>query len=232
MGTTLASAIMATATKILQEENEADADRRWDDAWLFSGVNHGTREICFLKPDAYVVSGAVKLAAGTWQTLPANGVCLFRLSHNMGTAGTTAGRLITKVNLEKLQAYNPFFAAMDAAADVRHYSYDDVTPKIFAVIPPQPVASQGYVWMQYGGLPADLVKPPASYDVAIAIGDEFVNALTYFAVYWAYVKDADFSPGARERAQHWYQLFLALVGRKEQVEAGAVAPPASQHIID
>lgn len=228
MGTILASAIMAAAAGILQDEGYD----RFTEAWLFSGINYGQREICFYKPDANVVSGAVKLAAGTWQSLPASGLSLLRISHNMGTAGTAPGRLVTKVDLEKLLAWNPFFAAMDASAEVRHYAYDDKTPKQFAVVPPQPSSNQGYVYMQYGGLPSDLIKPVDSYAVAINLGDEFANALTYFAVYWAYIKDADFSPGARERATQWYQLFLAQLGRKEQVEAGAVEPSAEQHRIE
>jgi hypothetical protein len=229
MGTILASAIIAAASGILQDEGFD----RFTEAWLFSGINYGQREICFYKLDANVVSASVKLVAGTWQSLPAAGLSLLRISHNMGTgSGVTPGRLITKVDLEKLQMWNPFFAAMDASAEVRHYAYDDKIPKQFAVVPPQPAASQGYIYMQYGALPADLVKPAESYAVAINLGDEFVNSLTYFAVYWAYVKDADFSPGARERATQWYQLFLAQLGRKEQVEAGAVEPSAEQHRIE
>lgn len=226
MGTIYASAIMAAATAILQEENEEAAERRFTDAWLFEGVSYGQREICNLKPDAYVVSGAVKLAAGTWQEIPAAAQMLLRISHNMGTSGTTPGRLITKVDLEKLETWNPYFAAIEASTAVRHYAYDDRTPRQFAVIPPQPAADQGYVFMQYAGIPAALVKPADSYDVAITLGDEYANALTYFCCYWAYIKDADFSAGARARAQIWYQLFMALLGRKEQLEASAGEPPA------
>jgi hypothetical protein len=227
MGTILASKIMADAAGILQDEGFD----RYTEPWLFTGINNGQREICFLKPDAYPVSGPVKLAAGTFQDLPAGALCLFRISHNMGTDGITAGRLITKVNLEKMGAYNPFFAAMDASAEVRHYAYDEKIPKQFAVIPPQPAASQGYVHMVYGGLPADLVKPAGSYDVAINIADEYANPLTYFAVYWSYAKDSDFSAGARERATAWYELFQAMLGIKNRVEAEAVEPDAEQHEI-
>ncbi len=80
MGTILASAIMATASGFLHDEGYD----RWTEEWLFSGVNHGQREICALKPDANLVSGAVQLAAGTYQSLPAGGLVLLRISHNMG----------------------------------------------------------------------------------------------------------------------------------------------------
>ena len=229
MGTVLASTIMAAATGILQEENTEAAERRWTDAWLFDGVNRGQREACFIKPDTYVLSGAVKLAAGTWQDLAAGELALLRISHNMGTDGLTAGKLITKVDLDKILAWNPHFAAMDSSATVRHYAYDDRTPKQFAVIPPQPAASQGYVWMQRGGLAPDMVKPVGSYDVVINLGDEYANALTYYTVFWAYAKDSDFSPSARERASAWYQVFAGLLGKKEQVEAEAVDRSAEQH---
>ena len=168
MGTVLASAIISAASGILQDEGFD----RFTEAWLFSGINYGQREICFYKLDANVISGAVKLAAGSWQSLPAGGLSLLRISHNMGLAGTTPGRLITKVDLEKLQMWNPFFAAMDVSAEVRHYAYDDKIPKQFVVVPPQPPSTaQGYVYMQYGALPADLVKPVDSYAVAINLGD-------------------------------------------------------------
>lgn len=224
MGTILASKIMSDAAGILQDEGYV----RWTEAWLFTGVNNGQREICFLKPDAYPVKGAVQLAEGTFQDLPSGGLCLLRISHNMGTDGLTPGRLITKVDLEKMGAYNPFFAAMDASAEVRHYAYDDKIPKQFAVIPPQPSISQGYVYMVYGGIPADLVDP-GSYAVAITLGDEYANALTYFCLYWCYAKDADFSAGAKERATAWYSLFQELLGVKDRVEANAVEPSAEQH---
>jgi hypothetical protein len=227
MGTVLASSIMAAAAGILQDEGFV----RFTEAWLFTGINYGQREVCDAKPDANPVSGAVKLAAGTFQALPAGGLLLLRISHNMGTDGLTPGRLITKVDLEKLGAYNPFFAAMDAAAEARHYAYDDKTPKQFAVIPPQPATGQGYVYMTYGAMPADLVKPAGSYDVAINLGDEYANALTYFAVYWGYAKDADFSPGARDRAMAWYELFLRTLGVKQGAESEAVEPDAEQHEI-
>jgi hypothetical protein len=227
MGTILASAIMEAAAGILHDEGYD----RFTREWLFSGINYGQRELCTHKPDANPVTGAVQLSAGTFQALPAAGLVLLRISHNMGTDGITPGRLITKVDLEKMGAYNPFFASMDASAEVRHYAYDDKIPKQFAVIPPQPASSCGYVFMTYGGLPADLVKPAESYDVAINIGDEYANALTYFDIYWAYAKDADFSAGARERAVAWYQLFLGLLGVKEKVEAEAVEPNAAQHEI-
>lgn len=227
MGTILASAIMETAAGFMHDEGYD----RWTEAWLFSGINHGQREICILKPDANPVAGAVQLAAGTYQNLPSSGLVLLRISHNMGTDGTTAGRLITKVNLEKMGAYNPFFASMDASAEVRHYAYDDKTPKQFAVIPPQPASGQGYVYMVYGGLAADLVKPAGSYDVAINLGDEYTNALVEFCCYWSYAKDADFSPGARERALAWYQKFRGSIGVQEQSEAAAVEPDAEQHEI-
>jgi hypothetical protein len=227
MGTILASAIMEAAAGILQDEGFV----RFTEDWLFKGVNYGQREICLVKPDANPVSGAVQLAAGTYQSLPSKGLVLLRVSHNMGTGGTTAGRLITKVDLQKMGAYNPFFAGMDAAAEVRHYAYDDKIPKQFAVIPPQPSSGQGYVYMTYGRLPDDLVKPVDSYDVVINLGDEHANALTYYDVYWAYAKDADFSPGARERAVAWYQLFRGLLGVQDQSEAAAVEPDAEQHNI-
>lgn len=226
MGTILASAIIETAAGFLHDEGYD----RWTEEWLFSGINHGQREICFLKPDAYPVNGAVQLAEGTFQDLPSGGLCLLRISHNMGTDGLTPGRLITKVNLEKMGAYNPFFAAMDASAEVRHYAYDDKIPKQFAVIPPQPSSGQGYVYMVYGGLPADLVDP-GSYAVAITLGDEFANALTYFCLYWSYAKDSDFSPGSKERATAWYSLFKGILGVKDEVEAEAVEPNAAQHEI-
>jgi hypothetical protein len=217
---------MATASGFLHDEGYD----RWTEEWLFSGVNHGQREICALKPDANLVSGAVQLAAGTYQSLPAGGLVLLRISHNMGADGLTPGRLVTKVNLEKMGAYNPFFAAMDASAEARHYAYDDKIPKQFAVIPPQPSSAQGYVYMTYGALPSDLVNP-GSYAVAIGIGDEHANALTEFCCYWSYAKDADFSAGARERALAWYSKFQSSIGIAERVEADAVAPDAAQHDI-
>ena len=59
MGTVLASAIISAAAGILQDEGFD----RFTEAWLFSGINYGQREICFYKLDANVVGAAVKSAA-------------------------------------------------------------------------------------------------------------------------------------------------------------------------
>jgi hypothetical protein len=225
MGTKLASAIMGTVAGILQDE----AFDRWTEAVLFEGLNYGQREIVLLKPDANRVSGAVKLGAGINQALPADGVSLFSISHNMGTSGTAPGRVITQVALSKLIAYNPYLAASATSTEVRHYAYDDHDPLAFTVFPPQPASGQGYVFMIYSGAPAEMVKPAGSYDVAINLPDVYVNPLTYFALYWAYIKDSDFSPTSAARAEKWYQLFMALLSRKEQAEVDEAGVPAAQH---
>lgn len=225
MGTILASAIMATAAGILHDEGF----ERWTEAVLFEGLNYAQREIVFVKPDTNPVAGAVKLAAGGEQAIPAGGVALLRISHNMGTDGTTPGKHISKVAREKLEAYNPYFAAAEASAAVKHYTSDDQTPTMFTVVPPQPSASQGYVWMVYADTPDDMVKPAGDYAVAINLPDVYANVMLYFALYWAYQRDADFSPASAARARDYYQLFLALLGKKDQAEAVGEPLPAARH---
>lgn len=241
MGTVLASAIMDVAAQMLHDEQENIATNpifaeqntvRWTRSWMFSGINYGQREICLLKPSAYTVAASVRLAAGTYQDLPAAATGLIKISHNMGTDGATPGRLITKVDLEKLGAYNPYFTALPTRSEVRHYAYDPKSPRQFVVIPPQPATSRGYVYMIYPSMPADIATPPGiepDYDVAITLGDEYVNALTYYLLYWCYTKDADFSPSARERAVAWYNVFAENVLQKQRGEAQMIDPNAAQH---
>lgn len=226
MGTILASAIMTEAGRALHDEGFD----RWTRALLFAALNLGQREVVFLKPDTNAQSAAVKLAAGAVQALPAGGVGLIRITHNMGIDGLTPGRAVTPITVEKLAAWQPFYAAADASAEVKHYSWDAADPTRFTVFPPQPAAGQGYVQMVYGATPADMVAPgPTDYDVAINIADVYANLLLYFALYWAFSVDADHSAGAAARAVHYYQLLLALLGRKDVIEAGLGPLPAAQH---
>ena len=141
MGTITSLSVIVKAQKVLQDATGI----RWDNAELLGWLNSAQREIVLYKPNANATGKAVKLAAGTRQALPTDGVQLIDVVRNMGTSGTTPGRAVRQIERETLDAVNPDWHASSASATAKHFIYNILDPKAFYVYPPQPATNQGYV---------------------------------------------------------------------------------------
>ncbi len=212
MGTIIARAVIEKAQIILQDTTGV----RWpSDTELLGWLNDGQREVMVFKPNANVRNVAVRLAAGTKQQLPADGVQLIDVVRNMGTNGTTPGRAVRIVMREILDAQVPNWHAATADAAVKHYTYTVLDPKTFYVYPPQPASNQGYVELAYGAAPAD-----ATINGAITLDDIYQNVLVDYILYRAYSKDTEYAADQNRAATHQNAYIAALTG-KAKVEAGA-----------
>jgi hypothetical protein len=188
------------------------ANIRWTRAELLSWLNDGMRQIVLIQPSATSTTAAVKLAAGTRQTLPSGGWLLLQMYRNMGTSGSTPGRAIRLVSRELLDNFNPDWHTAAAAAEVRNYIYDTQDQTAFYVYPPN--TGTQYIEMNYSAQPTDL----ADENNVIPIFDIYQSALTDYILYRACSKDAEYAPGL-QLAQGYMATFVAAVQGKAGTEA-------------
>ena len=201
------STIITRANDILQ-----DTGVRWTEAEMLRWASDGQREIALARPEASVTNASIQMAANTTkQTLPAGAVRLIDIVRNMGAGGSTAGRAIRFVNREILDAQTPDWHTATAAAEIKHFVFDNRDPRTYYVYP-QP-ASALYVEAIYQTSPTDL----ASAATSIAVPDLFLGALLDYMLYRAYSKDAEYA-GNGQRALAHRQAFDAALGTKGSVD--------------
>lgn len=211
MGTILASSIVAKAGIALNDI----AAVRWTTAELLGYLNEGQRAILTYKSNAYVVTRSVQLVAGTRQALPADGVQLFDVVRNMGAGGAVPGRAIRITKREMLDAQVPNWHSSTPSNVVRHYTYEEASPRIFYVYPPQPSVTPGYVEMVFGAMP-----PAVAANDPIAVDDIFEMPLLDFVLYRAWMKDSEFGADS-SRSSAYLQAFINALTGKAKNESGA-----------
>ncbi len=189
---------------------------RWAEAELLGWFNDAQREIVMLRPDTYAQSVSHPLVNGTRQVIPAAGYQLIKVVRNMGSNGTTPGRVVRKVPEEQLDASTPDWHAATPAAVTLHYTFDPRQPRVFYVYPP--AIASNTVELVYSAAPPPLA---AKTDVQI-LDDVYANPLLDYVLYRAYSKDAESTSNAQRALAH-YQAFAASIGNKAQADAAGVA---------
>ena len=211
MSTITAQSVVDKVQVILQDTTGV----RWPDSELIDWLNDGQREIVLYKPNAFIKNLAVRMAGGTKQSLPADGVQLIDVVRNMGTNGTTPGRAVRITMREVLDSQLPDWHSETPSSVVKHYVYSLLDPKNFYVYPPQPAAGQGYVELVYGASPADTTLAGT-----ITLDDIYQNVLVDYILYRAYSKDTEYAADQNRAATHQNAYIAALTG-KAKVEVGA-----------
>jgi hypothetical protein len=180
-------------------------------------VNDAQREIALFKPDASAQNETITLVAGTKQSIPSNGNRLLGVVRNMSAAsGGTGARSIRLVEREVLDAQTPTWhdptSTGDAAhsAVVKHYVYDDSNPRNFYVYPG--VSGNAYVEIIYSGNPSTVAQADN-----LTVPDIYANSVYNYVLYSCYMKDAEYT-GNSQRAGNHYQLFMAAVTGKSQLD--------------
>jgi hypothetical protein len=208
MATITVASILTKVSTILQDPSNV----RWSTDELILWLNDAQRELVLYKPNAYVISTAVKCGAGTKQSIPATAVSLVDIVRNMGTNGTTPGNAIRAVSREILDTQVPNWHAVTPSAVAKHFVYTPLDTKNFYIYPPQPAANQGYVEMVYVALPTDAVSGGV-----ITVDDIYVTALISYILFRAYSKDAEYANNATLAATY-YQQFQGLMQGKISAE--------------
>lgn len=185
---------------------------RWSAADLCTFGSYAETAIVLRKPDAYVKNLAFILVAGTKQTI-SDAILIFDIFRNMGTAGTTPGTVITKVEKGVMDAVLPSWHTADASATVKHWMYDPDDPQTFLVYPPQPTSGFGYVDGKWSAFP-----PAITVGSNITLDDIYREPILDYILFRAYSVDGALAPNAAQRATAHAQLFLNSIGSKESIE--------------
>lgn len=190
-----------------------DSDKStWSDADLAGYVSEGQRQTCFVKPDAYVTNGPMALVAGTFQTIPSDGVALFDVVSNAAD-----GSIITQVDKELLDANNRAWRGAAGSAVIEHYTADPRSPRYFSVSPPALAGTT--VNIVYGAVP-----PVCTYADNIALPDSYEAALRVYCMAVAYQKNTKRQDLAK--SQMLMNDWRMSLGQKAQAQI-AVAPAVS-----
>lgn len=192
----LASSIV---TRVREQLIDTGTPPRWSDAELLRFLSDGQKTIVALAPAASAVIASHQLAAGTRQSIPVDGYMLLTIFRNMGTNGSTPGRVCRIVSRELLDAVDPDWHVATASAVVKNYIFDPATSDVFYVYPPN--TGTGYVEMSYSVSPTELT----SLSDELIVDELYSPALADYVMFRAHQKDSDFSAG-----QSLAQTYLAL----------------------
>lgn len=199
---------------------------RWPQTELVLWINDAQREVALLKPDAMSNTAIVTLDAGTKQSIPADGNRLLKVVRNMTQNANDntlydGKRSIRLVDGDILDSQTPDWhdstVGGDAAhgGEVKHYIYNEESPRTYYVYPGVSSASTVYLEIMYSKNPAVLATITGS--TTLSVPDIFGNAVMNYVLYMAYMKDSEYA-GNQQRAANHYQLFSASVTGKAQID--------------
>jgi len=184
-------------------------DRVSESTWI-KYLNAAVRTLILVRPDAGAVTEPVLLSAGIKQTLPTAALRLLDISRNLGTAGVTAGGIITPCDRAHIDYSNLLWPGSTGDTAIENFSYDANVPRIFYVTPPVSDTITVYVEMSTSQLPTAMTTT-SSDD---GIEDVFFEAIIQFLLYRAF--SADDEAVEFTKAQTAFQNFMSLLGVESQ----------------
>lgn len=196
---------------------------RWTQRELVSALNDGQKAIAKYMPSSCSRVDAVKLSAGTKQSIEAilaanikpgdgssaanvNGHYLQSVLRNMGTDGLTPGKAIRIADREVLDVNTPDWHTQTGAS-VSIYTFDPRFPKVFYVSPGVPSNTTVWVELSFLANPVE-INPSGSYGMdgtdttKISVDDKYVDDLVNYVLARAYMKDAEFAGNGGLAATH------------------------------
>mgnify|MGYP001090395433 CR=1 FL=1 len=171
--TRTAGEIIEQAHLILQDDGT-----RWSPAELYLWIDEAQRFVAKVVPEALAAQATVTLATGAEQTLPDDGVFLFRVLHD------GSGYIPRQTTKRGMDVISPNWHKETASSSIRQYMMDDYEPRRYWVYPPNNGAS---ATIEYQRKPAPIVGDTT----ALSCADHFFTAVLDYVLYRAYDKDAE-----------------------------------------
>lgn len=187
---------------------DTDYDRIPSATWI-KYLNAAIRTLILVRPDAGATTESVLLAAGIKQSLPTAALRLLDITRNMGTDGSTAGKIVTPSKRAHIDYSNLLWPAGTGETYIENFSYDANVPDIYYVTPPVHDTTQVYIEMSSSQLPTTIT---ATGDT-MTVNDIFFEPIVQYMLYKAY--SADDEGVEFEKAQSFIGNFFSLL----QVEA-------------
>lgn len=173
-----------------------DVDKvRWQDAELFLWIGSAYREVVSVNPSVGAKVSTFSLTAGTFQTLPADGISLIDITRNL----TGAKMPVHEIERKVLDNQYPTWHGDASTGQIKCYVYDPAAPNQFWVWPQ--AATGMTVELVYAAIPT---RPTALTD-SIAINDAYSGLIIDYLLYRAYSKDG--GSGDMNLAQAYRQSF-------------------------
>lgn len=187
---------------------------RWPINELVRYLNDGQREVVMYRPDSMVTNATLVCAAGSKQTLPANGAKLIEVIRNAFTGSGATKKAVRLTNREILDAQIPGWHNLTGANEVVHYMYDPRDPRVFYVYPPANTSAR--LDIVYAAYPTPITEPADGATLSAVTGDItlpdiYGNAVQDYVLYRAYMKDSEYA-GNAQRAQAHYAAFANAMG--------------------
>lgn len=234
MGTTLIRDIFYRTSSQLNDLSPQFT--RWKQREMVDACNDGQRAIAKYIPSSSARVDAVKLVAGSKQSIerilaasiiPGDGSTPADVSgtyfqspiRNMGANGTTPGPVIRVIDREVLDTTTPNWhvASGGTYGGVRGVVFDPRFPKVFYAWPPVPAATDW--WIEQSMLADPVLIPHAnegvyawegSSTVNISIDDKYVDDLVNYIMARAFMKDAEWAANPA-MAQNYTALFTGSI---------------------
>ena len=222
-------AVLTRAGDLIQDATNV----RWPIEELLRYLNDGRREVAIARPDLYAKSAVVTLVNGTKQEVPAEASRLIDAVRNVNV-DSSPGRAVRIVEREVLDAQRPDWHS-EATGPVKHFMFDERTPKVFYVYPP--AVSGAKLEIAYSQSPQELLVANIATDQLTA-EDIYTGALVDYVCYRAFSKDAEYAGNQQRALSHYQQFSNALgIGVRSTVavspnvsNVGGVPPRAAQGV--
>lgn len=221
MGSIVVSAVIDKAATVLFDVNNV----KWGRSELLKWFNDAQRALVSLVPEASAVTANLQLTSGARQSLPSGANQLLEVVRNMGTNGSTAGRMVKRVDRAVFDETNPTWYSDSSNVVTTMYMYNLRDRSKFYVYPPSP--GTNYLEIIYSATPTELAE-----NATITVDDIWVPALLDYMLWRAHSKDANFADA--NKAQTYFQSYSMYVkgqaadAAKLASEMGQVATVTSQ----
>lgn len=197
--------------------NDSDAVE-WTRAEMLVYLNSAEKDICMMDRKAFVQVSAVQLAPGTLQTVPSDGLGLFRLTRNMGVDGLTPGHIITEMPLAVMDTDETWHTSV-ADIVVQHFIRIPQDDSRFYVYPPVHAMTDVYAEISYPATPPEIVVTDwVAGLITINLPDIYADALFYLMVFKACDRLKNNIEGMAGKAQAALSMAVQLVTGKSSAD--------------
>lgn len=184
----------------------------WTDTNAVEYVNNATFALMTFRPHAFAVNAARVLVAGSKQTLPANTYMLLDLIRNMGSDGSTEGKIITLVPRWQIDMLNQHWHKGTGKQYAEHYSYEPEKDKQTYYVFPPVSTTVYYVEENLAQYPTRVTVANQATNITLDQGYEpFIKEWVYYEAY-----NKETNVGSHQQAMQHLQNAGMLIGVKVQ----------------
>ena len=207
----MSTALTALFSEV-QTELQDPSGIRWTTAELIAYYNEALIVTVTERPDTNAQTATFTPVAGANQTLPATALGFIDIY------GNTNGRKknITRVSKDQLDAVEPNWQSGTQKAEIIHYCYDKLTPRVFHLYPPATTTARIEL------ITGDYPTLASAVTGNLPIQDWAGPAIKCFMKFKAYSKDAE-TAGNAALAKANLDLYQSLLGIQLSASTNTVA---------